>query len=190
MRRDAMRVRRRDYRVPPLAAKPTSHKTPHARLFGPSTVHTRCICAAHKRSARLRDTTRCPRSIRDKPSDVLHRVQISISDPSARRAHAGHALPASFTAPWQTLGVVAVRQCTCSCSCEQCALLQRCRQVRYTKPATLRTFEAVELERGQLSKIQRRYATQRDVADTPRATEERDSAHHGRQVFLSETAHY
>ena len=141
------------YRVPPLVAKPTSHKTPHARLFGPSTVHTRCICAAHKRSARLRDTTRCPRSIRDKPSDVLHRVQISISDPSARRAHAGHALPASFTAPWQTLGVVAVRQCTCSCSCEQCALLQRCRQVRYTKPATLRTFEAVELERDRLSAV-------------------------------------
>ena len=63
-----------------------------------------------------------------------------------------------------------MRQCTCSCSCEQCALLQRCRQVRYTKPATLRTFEAVELERDRLSEIQIVCGMRRDAADTLSAT--------------------
>ena len=104
------------YRVPPLAAKPRSRRTPHARTFGPSTECTRCICAARKPTAWLHDTARCPRSIRDSveqcaaPCRCEHQRSIRTSRVCC------HALSTRATAPLQTFGVVAVRQRSVHCS--------------------------------------------------------------------------
>ena len=104
------------YRVPPLAAKPRSRRTPHARTFGPSTECTRCICAARKPTAWLHDTARCPRSIRDSveqcaaPCRCEHQRSIRTSRVCCP------ALSTRATTPLQTFGVVAVRQRSVHCS--------------------------------------------------------------------------